>query len=71
MQYIIKNMYSQWRCKIFYVLNGSLYAFIGFAPSIILIIFFCSMNAFWMHNELPSKIILHFITEWKWAKYVF
>ena len=69
MQYINKNMYSQWRCKIFYVLNGNLHAFLGFAPTIILIIFFCSINAFWLHNELPPKIILYFITERKLAKY--
>jgi len=44
------------------------YFYKGYAPTIILIIFFCKVNILLLFEEFPPKIIPYCIIEWKYAK---
>jgi hypothetical protein len=44
-------------------LNRLLHEFLGLAPAMILMIFFCKLYILLLLNELPPKIIFYFIIE--------
>jgi hypothetical protein len=46
-------------------LNRSLQEVWGFAPTMILTIFFYNVTTFLLSDEFPQKIILYFIKVWK------
>jgi hypothetical protein len=56
-------MYWHGTGKISNFLNRLLHGVLGYAPTIILMIFFCKVNIFPLLEELPKKIIPYFIIE--------
>jgi multidrug efflux pump subunit AcrB len=62
-----ENIYWHGTGKISHFLNRLLRGVLRHAPTIILMIFFCNLNIVLLLEELPQKIILYFIIEWKYA----
>jgi len=52
----------------FLLFNRLLYEVVGFAPAVIMMIFFCKVKIFPLLEELPHKIIPYIITERKCAQ---
>jgi hypothetical protein len=66
MKFNNKNMYSHRSGKICNFLNRSLKG--GFAPTMIITVFFCNVNTFLLSDESPQNVFRYFIKEWKEAK---
>jgi hypothetical protein len=62
MTFINENIYSHGRGRTSSFLNRLLHEFLGLAPAIILMIFFCKVNILLLLDQLP-QIIPYFISE--------
>jgi hypothetical protein len=68
MKFIGENTYSHGKVMIFSHLNRSLQELWDLTPNMILTIFFFNVNTFLLLDEVPQKIIPHFITEWLYGQ---